>query len=148
MLKKAETKKILGAITGLLLFLILMPAVVTAAEFTVIANKTVPSDRLTKDEIKAIYLGKKTKWSDGSTIRYFLIKSPKSQRPFLDAYVEKTPEQYESYWLQNVFTGKGEMPDLLDNSKQMTEAVARASGSIGFTLEFTPNENIKIVNVE
>lgn len=147
MLKNAKAKNILGFFTGVLLFL-LIPAVVIAAEFTVIANKSVPSDRLTKDEIKAIYLGKKTKWSDGKTIRYFLIKSPKSQRLFLDAYLEKTPEQYESYWMQNVFTGKGEMPDMLENSKLMTEAVARASGSIGFTLEFTPNDNIKIINVE
>lgn len=147
MLIKVKTKKILRFMISILLF-ILIPAIVIAAEFTVIANKTVSADRLTKDEIKAIYLGKKTKWSDGSTIRFFLIKSPRSQSLFLEAYVGKTPEQYDNYWMQNVFTGKGEMPDMLENSKQMVEAVAGAAGGIGFTLEFTPNDNIKIISVE
>ena len=128
--------------------LLIFPVFVLASDFSIIANKNVPEKSLTKEEIKAIYLGKKTKWSDNSPVRFYLIRSPKAQMSFLEAYVGKTPEQFENYWMQNVFTGKGVMPDMFENSSELQEAVEKNSGAIGFVLEVKPGGTTKIIGVE
>lgn len=119
------------------------PSVVLGADFTVIVNKEVPAQSLTKEEVRSIFLGKKTKWDDGTKIIFFLIKSSKSQKAFLEAYVGKSPEQFEDYWLQNVFTGKGVMPDTVENSDEMVKMVGRTKGSIGFVTIETSDPEIK-----
>lgn len=144
---KFTFKMVPGQIVSLLLS-ILFPAIAVAADFTVIANRSVPVNSLTKEDIKAIYLGKKSKWDDGSPIKFYLIRSPKSQKSFLEAHVGKTPDQYESYWLQNVFTGKGAMPEMLENSEEMIQAVKKTGGSIGFVSGEANDVNIKKMNVE
>lgn len=144
---KFTSKRFSGQIVSLLLAL-LFPVIAMAADFTVIANKGVPVNNLTKDELKAIYLGKKSKWDDGSPIKFYLIRSPKSQKSFLEAHVGKTSDQYESYWLQNVFTGKGAMPEMFENSEEMIQAVKKTGGSIGFVSGEVNDVNIKKMNVE
>lgn len=132
---------------ALCFIIFLAPSVVLGADLTVILNKDVPAQSLTKEEVRSIFLGKKTKWDDGTKIIFFLIKSSKSQKAFLEAYVGKSPEQFEDYWLQNVFTGKGVMPDTVENSDEMVKVVGRTKGSIGFvTIETSDSEIKKLVS--
>ena len=74
-----------------------------------IAHKSVPNS-ISKESIKQIFLGKKTRW-DGDTKIVFAVSSDKNTCiPFLKEYVGKTYSQYRNYWKKQVFTGKGRMP--------------------------------------
>lgn len=125
-----------------------IPATADAEDYFVIANRNVPVDRISRSELRLIYLGKKTQWNDNTPIRFYLIRSPKSQTSFLAEYIGTTPEQFDHIWMQNVFTGKGMMPEMFESSAEINEAVGNNNGSIGFTYKKPDNDNIKQLSVE
>ena len=52
----------------LVLMVLMIPSLLFAGEVVLVANKNVPDNDLAKDEIKAIFLGNKTKWSDDTVL--------------------------------------------------------------------------------
>ena len=69
----------------LVLMVLMIPSLLFAGEVVLVANKNVPDNDLAKDEIKAIFLGNKTKWSDDTRIT-FVINTSKEAQSFLSDY--------------------------------------------------------------
>lgn len=87
---------------------------------------------LPKEEIKQIFLGQKTRWDDNSVIHFVVCTEETSLLTFLKNYVKKTPIQYQNYWKKLVFSGKGIMPKMFDDTQKVLEFVSSTEGSISF----------------
>ena len=128
-------KYIISGVFWMLLFNVLSPGVLADTKPMVIITHQNVTDSLKKDEIKEIFLGKKTRWKDNSAILFVVLTDDTVYLTFLKDYVGKTIFQYVNYWKQQVFTGKGRMPKSFANSKDVMQFVADTPGAISFVPE-------------
>ncbi|GAK51860.1 hypothetical protein U14_03106 [Candidatus Moduliflexus flocculans] len=87
---------------------------------------------LSEQEIKEVFLGQKTRWEDNSVIRFAVYTEDSALLAFLKSYVKKTPIQYNNYWKKLVFSGKGIMPKMFDDSQKVLDFVSNTEGAISF----------------
>ncbi len=110
--------------------LLLIPLLATAlaAEDTAIVHPGVGVASLTEDQAKDLFLGKKTSWDDGSKVVVVVAKDSEALMKFLG----KSPQQFQTSWKKLVFTGKGSMPEQVDNDEAVAALVAKTPGAIGW----------------
>jgi len=119
--------------TFLLLFV--LAATPSLAGVVLIANADNAEGVLDHDEIKRIYLGKKTRWSDDTPIIPVILKNGDTHEEFLDEYLNRTAHRFVSYWRQMVFTGKGIPPKSFTDEAELIAFVANTPGSVGYVSE-------------
>ncbi|WP_027358375.1 hypothetical protein [Desulforegula conservatrix] len=131
-----------------LLFLNAQVSAVLAAELIIVANRNIKQNEISKDEIKFIYLGRKKKWDDDSRITFVVLRSKLYQEEFMTNFLGKTPEQFDHYWKQNVFTGNGQTPITFENIKDLVDFIANRDGSVGYVPEDANIGNLKILKIK
>ena len=138
---------ILAAFTGMFILCPIAGFVHDAsAGVVVICNKNVPVDSLDKKEIKKIYLGDKTRWSDDKKIIFVALDSGEEHKTFLKKYVGKSSSQFRNYWKKKVFTGKGKAPKSFRQMEGLLEYVAGTEGAIGYISSELTDDNVKIIS--
>jgi ABC-type phosphate transport system substrate-binding protein len=142
---KRVTVVILAGFLGMsfLLMNVAFVCVAEAGEVVVICNKSVPADSLSKDEIKKIYLGKKTAWDNGQKINFVTLKAKEVHDLFLKEIINKTATQFKTYWKKMVFTGKGTIPKDFDTEANLIAYVAATEGAIGYISSGTKADGVK-----
>jgi ABC-type phosphate transport system substrate-binding protein len=92
-------------------------------------------ESISVNDIRNIFLGKKTQWSNNQRIRFVLLTEKTTYRTFITNYVRKTLYQYRNYWRKKVFTGTGMMPIMFSSCSQSIDYVRRTKGAISFVPE-------------
>ncbi len=105
---------------------------VSFAEVIIICNNSVEDTSLSKKDVKNIFLGKKTKWSDNKKIHFVTLKDSKTHKLFLKKYIQKNSPQFRNYWREKVFTGKARAPKQFTTIDQMLKYVSETEGAIGY----------------
>ncbi len=118
-----------------------------ASEMILIANPSVPSVELTKQQVKNIFLSKK-KLLKGMPIQLAALKDDILTKQFLRAYIGKTPSQFTSYYKKMVFTGRGRPPKSMHNEQEMVAFVARTTGAMGYVSRELVTDQVRIVKVK
>lgn len=119
-----------------------------AQEIIVIAHKEV-QPALDKDELKQIFLGKKTRWDDKGQITFVLPSDKQLCAEFFKEYLGKSSSQYLNFWKKQVFTGKGRMPRFFQTEDELIRFVAQNQGAISFITGTSPliNANVNTISI-
>lgn len=112
----------------ILSLLLIIPCIRAAAEDTVITHPGVQVASLSADDAKDFFLGRKSNWPDGSKVVVAIVKDHEG----LSTLLGKSPSQFVTSWKKLVFTGKGVMPEILDNADAVSAFVAKTPGAIGY----------------
>jgi len=143
-----KTKVALGIIFAAIVGIaFVFPNVASAADVVVIANKNVPANVLTRDEVKDIFLAKKTQWDNGAKINFVTLKKSQTHNDFLKEYLQKSTSQFERYFRTLVFTGKGSLPKAFDSEEELAGYVASTDGAIGYVSSGTDTGSAKMITV-
>jgi ABC-type phosphate transport system substrate-binding protein len=116
-----------------------------AGDVFIIANKEVPDDSLTRNDIKGIFLGEKVLWNNQQKITFVILKT-KAHEDFLEKYIGNTPAQYRNYWKKMVFTGKSKSPRAFDTAEEIIEYVANTGGAVGYIPSEAYHDKVKIIS--
>ena len=116
----------------LILLLTLLPTVVTAADYAVVVNKKNPVEALDRDEIKKIFLGRKTFWPNGEGIDVILQADGEVHQSFVREILHKSPRQFQMYWKLALFSGTGIPPKQQPDDQAVKAAVAADPKMIGY----------------
>jgi len=119
-----------------------------AGDIVIIGNKYLAESSLKKQDLRDIFLGKKTGWSDNKKIIFVIQENPTVTVQFLKNYVHKSATQYASYWKEKVFTGKGTPPKSFSSDKDLIEFVARTEGAIGYVSSVNGLDTVKTLRIE
>lgn len=115
----------------------------------VIANLSVPENTLTQKELRSIFLGEKSLWSDKQKISFALIKNTNIHHAFLESYIDKTVNQYKNHWKKLIFTGRGRNPTFFENEEQIIDYVSKVKGAIGYIPASKMNsDKVKKINIQ
>jgi ABC-type phosphate transport system substrate-binding protein len=139
--------KIKAIATLVILFSLMAVQFAQAAEVTIIANSSVPESSIDAGTIEKIFLGKKSSWSDGSKIVPVMLASGPTREAFLSNLVKKNDGDFKSFWMQNVFAGKGTPPQTFDSEADLVNFVSSTSGAIGFVAPGTATGSAKTLAV-
>lgn len=116
---------------------------------TLIVNHSVSQDHLSKEDIRNIYLGKKTRWSNGNTIHFVTLKEGEVHEEFLRIYLSKTAKQYDNYWKKQIFTGQGAPPKSFPSEEELLKYIATTKDTIGYVGKITElGETVKQVTIQ
>ena len=121
---------------------------VFAQDILVISNSSVTETSLNKGTIKKIFLGKKTQWSSGDKIiPVTLAKDHESHSVFIKNFVGKSPGQFNAFWTQAIFTGKGTPPRFFSSEGALASYVASTKGAIGYVSSGSKISDVNIIDV-
>lgn len=119
-----------------------------AADFVVITHPGNSQSSISQQDLKNVYLGKKSRWDDGSSVAVFAQKSGDLTDSFISQAVNKTSQQYFIYWRKIVFTGKGTPPMEMGDDSQVKAAVASKPGAIGYINASALDGSVKKLTVQ
>ena len=138
-----------------IILLLLLPLLLTigisgnawTGTLVLIANPSVASAILSRQEVKNIFLSKK-KNLKGVQIKLAALKDDDLTKQFLRAYIGKTPSQFSSYYKKMVFTGRGRPPKPMQSEQEMITYVARTNGAMGYVSAEMVTDRVQIVKVK
>ncbi len=130
----------------ILLLFAALPAGLRAAE-TVIINPKNPAISLSEDQVKECFLGKKTVWDDGTKVVVVVLKEGTGHDGLMKL-LGKSPSQFSTGWKRLVFTGKGAMPEQVDNEDELIAFVAKTPGAVAFIESGKIKDGVKAVTVK
>jgi ABC-type phosphate transport system substrate-binding protein len=108
-----------------------------------VANEGVPISEITDADLRAIFLGTRTRFADGSHAVPVTLKGGAVHEVFLKKHVGEGPEEFRSQWRKVVFTGQGAMPKAFDSESSVLEYVAATPGAIGYVSRISPQDRVK-----
>ncbi|MBN2894390.1 MAG: hypothetical protein JXK05_00665 [Campylobacterales bacterium] len=115
-----------------------------------IANAAVP-ERIDKEHLEAILLGKVTLWENGKRILIaYSMDDPQKVDAFLTEYAGQGERRYKKYWVKKVFAGYGVAPKLFNDDAKALEYVLKTEGVmalVSMDVEAVPKE-LTILSVE
>lgn len=117
----------------------------TAAD-AVIVNAASTITQLTDDQLKDVFLGKRTIWEDGSKVIVVVVKSGPSATSLLTR-LGKNNQQFLTGWKKLVFTGRGSMPESSATDEAAIEFVSKTTGAIALVDELKIKDGVKVVTI-
>lgn len=119
-------------IIGTFVVLFLAAGLARAGEIVVVAHPGLPSDSLTQQEVKKIFLGEKAFVGDTKLHPVGYVRDDAMSDAFLKAALGMTAESFESYWLKEVFRSGRVPPRKVGTPDEVIKAVAGEPGAIGY----------------
>ena len=118
-----------------------------AEDYVLITDNSNPVTMLSAKDVKNIYLGKKTVWSDGSHLTVFTQTGSTINKAFMKEMARKTPQQYSTYWKKSLFTGTGLPPKDFSSDETIKAAVAAKPGAIGYIQAASLDDTVKQLEI-
>jgi ABC-type phosphate transport system substrate-binding protein len=135
-------------ITAIMMFVLLsVSSAALAGDYILITDNSNPVTTISAKDVKNVYLGKKTVWSDGSHITVFTQTSSSVNKAFMKEMARKTPQQYATYWKKSLFTGTGLPPKDFTSDESIKAAVAAKPGSIGYIQASALDDTVKQLDI-
>lgn len=117
------------------------------AQEIIIAHPKVALDSLSSNELKNIFLGKKTYWPNGERIVVVMQKSGIVHDNFLNEHIDMTAIAFRNYWRKRVFSGVGLPPESFDSDSDIVRYVAAMPGAISYIANNSAYKNVKILSI-
>jgi ABC-type phosphate transport system substrate-binding protein len=130
-----------------IMFILVFASLSHAGTVILIANKGVSVSALKRDDVQLIFLGKKTIWGDGKKVVPVVRREGSVHDLFLKAYLDKNPSQFDTFWKQVVFTGKGKPPRSLGSDAEVVQFVSSTDGAVGYIDPDTPHGDVKKIDM-
>lgn len=111
-----------------------------SADVYIIANASNPLRHMSKSDLKAIFLGEKTSWNDGSKIKIVDNLDKKVSEEFYSGFIGKKNDQIKKIWINLMLLGKMRPPESFRDQTDLIDYVASMKEAIAFVSEVKKDE--------
>lgn len=118
-----------------------------AQDVVLVANKGVQISGIRNADLRAIFIGERTRFADGSHAVPVTLKGGPAHEVFLKNHLGQFPDEFRAQWRKAVFTGQGAMPRTFDSESALIEYVAATPGAVGYVSRISPQDNVKCLPV-
>jgi len=133
-------------VASLALALVLPGAAAWAAtDLVVIVNPASGVDRMSRDEVTAIFMGRTRKLPSGITALPIDQTTDGDKPRFYKELINKDIPEGNSYWARLIFSGQGSPPRQADNVAEVIEIVSGNKGAIGYVPRSLADKRVRIV---
>lgn len=103
---------------------------------------------LSTEDAKNILLGNLTKWRSGPPIKLVVLTESALHEQVIKDLTQRTPDQFEKFWIRRVFTGNGAMPAKAKTEAEIIAYVAANPGSFGYVDKASATPQVKILTLK
>lgn len=115
-------------------------------DFVVIANPHSGVEKMSKDEVINVYMGRNRKLSSGVTAQPLDLENPLTEKAnFYNIMVNKELSEISSYWARLMFSGQGSPPRQVASAEQAVELVGRLKGAIAYVDRKKIDKRVRVV---
>lgn len=121
-----------------------------SATLAIVVNRTNPVDNLSTDELRKLFLEKKTHWPNGRRVAVAMLDSHYPERHTALRLIYRMDESaYEDYFIKATFRGVAFVtPRTLTSPELLRKFVFNAPGAIGYLRTSDLDETVKVVKVD
>ena len=134
-------------IIQLLLALLVFTSTAIAADIVLVVNKSNPVESLSKQDAQMIYLGKMKSWVNGDKIMLYSQYDFQARDAFASKIINKSGQQFATYWKKALFTGTGRPPVEVKDSAEMKKFIAADPRGIGYISATDLDDSVKILTI-
>ena len=117
-----------------------------SADFVVIANPDSGIEKMSKDDVVNIYMGRYRKLPSGIKAMPIDLNTPISEKTkFYASMVNKELAEINSYWARLTFSGQGSPPRQADSVEQVMEIVSSNKGAIAYIDRKKLDKRVKVI---
>lgn len=140
--------KYIVTLAALAIAVAVLPRNASAQDFQVVVNASSSVSELTSDQVSKLFRKKERRLGGESAIPVDLNKNLPIRETFSRAVHGSSVNDIESYWMQQVFSGKDEPPDQMGTEAELLEFVRSNPGAIGYVSAGTPlGDGVKAITV-
>lgn len=114
-----------------------------AQDVVLVTNKSVQVSEISAADLRAIFIGEKTRFADGSHVVPVTLKGGPAHEVFLRKHVGESPDEFRALWRKVVFTGQGAMPRAFDSESALIDYVAATPGALGYVSRISAEDNVR-----
>jgi ABC-type phosphate transport system substrate-binding protein len=118
-----------------------------AQKTVVIANRSTHADQMSQSEVRDIFTGSSTRFSNGTQAVPVILRGGLEQDSFLKDFIGKLDSSFRNGWRSLVFSGQATMVKTVDDDTAMLAYVANTPGAIGYVSKASPRDNVITVTV-
>ena len=119
---------------------------VASAEVVVIVSANSPVATLSTTQVSDIFLGKTGKFPGGTiAIPIDQMDASTVRHEFYAKVTDKSPQLLKAYWSKLIFTGQGEPPREVTDSKTIKKLIANSPNSIGYVEGTAVDSSVKVI---
>lgn len=109
------------------------PARVLAQDVVPVVSAKSPVTALSSHQVADIFLGKATRFPDGTqAVPIDQNEDSPARERFYAQFAGKSPAQVKAHWSKLIFTGRGQPPKQVAGGAEMRRAVAENPSAIGY----------------
>lgn len=117
------------------------------AQIAVIANKSVPVNQLTKQQLLDIYSGEIRSWNNGDPIFVFDLRTDLEIRDDFYQLIGRSSSRMKSIWMKKLLSGEGEPPKEIDSQDALILKIENSAGAIGFISSSKVTQKVKVIKI-
>lgn len=121
---------------------------VAAQELRIIANSGVGVSAVSTEDVKGVFLLKKTSLADGSRVVPVLFTDDAAFRSFAERFCSKTTDALNTYYRGMIFSGTGSMPKSFKSEAQVIDYVSKTKGAIAFVTQGADLKGVKLLKLQ
>ncbi|MFZ6747703.1 hypothetical protein [Undibacterium sp. Ren11W] len=131
---------------SLTLFLLLTTVLSMAADLVVVTHPSNGIEKMSKDEVINIYMGRYRKLANGETAIPLDLKQPPGEKAqFYSILVGKELAEINSYWARLMFSGQGSPPRQAENVDEAIEFVKNNKGALAYIDRKKVDKRVKVI---
>jgi len=116
------------------------------ADVVAVVSANSPATTLSKNQVVDIFLGKASRFPDGSqAVPIDQVEGSVARNEFYLNFAGKAPAQLKAYWSKIIFTGRGEPPKELANSVEVKKRLIENPNAIGYIERDVVDASVKVV---
>lgn len=129
------------------LMILLISDGVCADEVAVVSAKSTVTT-LSKSQLVAIFLGKLTRFPDGSeAVPIDQLEGTPARDEFYATVAGKSAAQMKAYWSRIIFTGRGQPPKAVSSSSEAKKLLVANPNTISYIEPKLVDDTLKVVTV-
>jgi ABC-type phosphate transport system substrate-binding protein len=119
---------------------------IASADVVVVVSARSPIMALSKNQLIDIFLGKVSRYPDGTEAMPLDQAEGSSARDeFYTRAAEKSPAQIKAYWSKIIFTGRGQPPPTVSNSVEMKKRIRDNPAAIGYIDRALVDDTVRVL---
>lgn len=135
-------------LAGLLIAWLAADAAAAGADGVVaVVSAKRPATELSAEQVADIFLGKTSRFPDGSMATPIdQSEDSPAREKFYARFTGKSPAQVKAYWAKIIFTGRGQPPRQVAGSVEARRAIAQNPNAIGYIDASLVDDTVRVVD--
>jgi len=118
----------------------------SATPYHVIVHSDNPLRELSRDQIAAYFLKRRTTWPNGAPVDPVdLPPDSRARFDFSREVLRRSPNDVSAYWIQEIFAGRTEPPEVKGSDAAVVAYVSSAPGAIGYVSAMPNNSFVRVL---